>query len=192
MTSSWQSGFQFFFFGYWILKGFWIFLLFLFAIQGGLVSPRTSLSVFSLTRTLATEAKQATGKKSPAAAAAAAPPPAAAAVKAVEPAKAKEAKKEKAPKELGEKREPKVPLPWSQAETIRLLRLAESFGEQKKQICCLGGKPHGCIPLLFVQSNGPSPATLRRCPSSRSPLSPLGMRWPSIFLAGPSRSAGWT
>jgi len=61
-----------------------------------LVSPRTSLSVFSLTRTLATEAKQATGKKSPAAAAAAAPPPAAAAVKAVEPAKAKEAKKEKA------------------------------------------------------------------------------------------------
>ena len=171
-----------------MLKGFWIFLLFLFAIQGGLVSPRTSLSVFSLTRTLATEAKQATGKKSPAAA----PPPAAAAVKAVEPAKAKEAKKEKAPKELGEKREPKVLLPWSQAETIRLLRLAESFGEQKKQICCLGGailmaiSPFFCAEQWAI-TRDPSPL-----PSSRSPLSPLGMRWPSIFLAGPSRSAGWT
>ena len=82
---------------------------------------------FSLLRTLAADAKQAKSKG----AAAPPPPPPAAAAAAAGKKESEVAKAPKAPKERKERKPPSKLRPWGEQETIRLLRLAERFGEDR-------------------------------------------------------------
>ena len=93
-------------------------------VLGGLISPRTTLSApFSLLRTLAADAKtKAKGSAAP-------PPPPVAAAAVKKEAQVAKPKQEKASKEPKEPKEPRKLLPWGEQETIKLLRLAERFGE---------------------------------------------------------------